>query len=97
MTDRKPTEDLRDGLGLLFRAARGIAKEMNAEKLEKTVQSGARELVRVINTVGRAIGSELEKATEGEDTRPTDVSPAPPSEKAPEATDGEPPKSKPEP
>lgn len=62
MTERKPSDDLKEGLGLLFRAARGMAKDVTPEKAEKLMHDGGIELVRVLNTVGRAIGTELEKS-----------------------------------
>jgi hypothetical protein len=62
MTERKPVDDLKEGFGLLFRAARGIAKEVTPEVAEQKVADGARELVRIVNDVGRAIGTELEKS-----------------------------------
>lgn len=65
MSDRKPTDDLKEGLGLLFRAARGLAKEATPETAEKAVSDGARELLRIVNDVGRAIGSELGKSFGG--------------------------------
>ena len=72
MAERKPSDDLKEGLFLLFKAARGAAKEFDttkveqqlqsgARKVEKTVESGARELARVIGNVGKTLGSELEK------------------------------------
>jgi hypothetical protein len=65
MADRKPTDDLREGLFLLYRAAKGVAKEaareIDATKVEKAVNEGATELARVVTTIGKTLGSELEK------------------------------------
>ena len=62
MADRTPSQDLRDGLFLLFKAARGLSKQANTESLERAVQVGAKEVVRAINNVGRVMGEELSKA-----------------------------------
>ena len=65
MGDRKPSDDLKEGLFLLFRAARGMARDLDTSKVEKTVSEtvsgGAKELVRVINNVGKTLSNELEK------------------------------------
>ena len=97
MAERKPTEDLKDGLLLLVRAARGLSKQASAETLEKGIQTGAKELVRVINNVGRVIGSELEKAAGSEEAAPAGKE-APPAASAgtPEKATGEPPKKEPD-
>ena len=61
MADRKPSEDLKEGMALLFRAARGMARGLDNGAVEKTVTSGAKELVRVISNVGRTLGAEIGK------------------------------------
>ena len=78
MADRKPSDDLKEGLFLLFKAARGAAKELDtakvekglhsgAAKVEKTIQGGARELARVIENVGKTLSGELEKTFSDKD------------------------------
>jgi hypothetical protein len=65
MTDRKPSDDLKEGLSLLFRAARGAAKEVSKEldtaKVEQAINTGARELARTIENVGKSLSNELDK------------------------------------
>lgn len=66
MTNPKtPSEELREGLGHLFRAAKGFARELNRERtvstVEKTVRDGASELARAVASVGRRVSDELEK------------------------------------
>ena len=89
MAERKPSDDLKDGLFLLFKAARGAAKEFDttrieksigsqAKKVEKTVESGVRELGRVIGNVGKTLGNELEKTFSDRDSPPD--APRPPHE-----------------
>lgn len=72
MSDRKPSEDLKEGLFLLYRAARGAAKELDTTKVEKTVNAGARELARVIENVGKSLSSELEKTFADKDDEKKD-------------------------
>lgn len=80
MSERKPSDDLKEGLGLLFRAARGLAKEATPETAERAVSDGARELVRIVNDVGRAIGTELEKSFGGAPKAPAPTSEEKPTE-----------------
>src|SRR5215207_297634 len=66
MTNPKtPSEELREGLGHLFRAAKGFARELNRDltvsTVEKTVREGATELARAVASVGRRVSDELEK------------------------------------
>jgi hypothetical protein len=81
MTDRKPSEDLKQGLFLLFRAARGAAQEVSKEidtaKVEKAINTGARELARVIENVGKSLSSELEKTFQDKDPPPPNPPPPP--------------------
>jgi hypothetical protein len=93
MTERKPVDDLKEGLGLLFRAARGIAKDVTPEVAEQKVADGARELVRIVNDVGRAIGGELEKSFGSTPPPaakpPSDAPAATPTDAAPPRTPGD--------
>jgi hypothetical protein len=64
-TPKTPGEELREGLGHLFRAAKGFARELNRDRavatVEKTMRDGATELVRAVASVGRRVSDELEK------------------------------------
>ncbi len=75
MTERKPSDDLKEGLSLLFRAARGAAQEVSREidvtKVEQAINTGARELARAIENVGKSLNSELEKNFQKEERGPT--------------------------
>jgi hypothetical protein len=62
--DPKPYDDLREGLGLIFRAARKASERLNTTKVDETVAKGAKGAVRFINQVGRTIGAELEKVVD---------------------------------
>jgi hypothetical protein len=66
MTNPKtPSEELKQGLGHLFRAAKGFARELNRDltvsTVEKTVREGATELVRAVASVSKRVSDELEK------------------------------------
>lgn len=62
--DPKPADDLREGLGLLFRAAKNLAKDITPDKTEKLISDTGGELLRVVTVVGEAVGSQLGKAAE---------------------------------
>src|SRR5215213_7959477 len=85
MTNPKtPSEELREGLGHLFRAAKGFARELNRDltvsTVEKTVREGATELVRAVASVSKRVGDELEKnfTPPSAEPPPHDEAPRPP-------------------
>jgi hypothetical protein len=96
MTDRKPSDDLKEGLFLLFRAARGaaqeVSKEIDATKVEKAINTGARELARAIENVGKSLSSELEKTFQDKDSPPDPSSPKAPTPDDPPRDDPPPPR-----
>jgi hypothetical protein len=67
MGDDKPNpfDDLRKGLGLLFRAARTTVEKLPKTDLEEVVVTSAREVGRAIESVGRAIEREVFGKKEG--------------------------------
>jgi hypothetical protein len=77
MTERKPSEDLKEGFGLLFRAAKTWGRGLTPEKIEATFETGAREVVKAVTTVGKAVSTELEKMVEPS-------TPVPPGEPIPQ-------------
>jgi hypothetical protein len=54
-----PFQDVRKGLGLLFRAARTAVKKLPTDPLEKVVVDGAREVGRAVENVASTIEKEL--------------------------------------
>jgi len=54
-----PIKDLRDGLGLLFRAAKTAVDEFPTGKIEEAVKEGAREVGRALETVGDVIDEKV--------------------------------------
>jgi hypothetical protein len=61
MPDDKPNpiEDVRKGLGLLFRAARGAVEKLPTKELEEVVVTSAREVGRALENVGKTIEREV--------------------------------------
>ena len=66
--DPDPIEDVRRGLGLLFRAAKSAVSRIPTEKLEEAVVTSAKEVGRALENVGRTI--EREVLRKGEPTGP---------------------------
>jgi hypothetical protein len=52
---KDPIEDVRQGLGLLFRAAKSTLEKIPTKDFENAVVTGAREMGRVIESVGKTI------------------------------------------
>jgi hypothetical protein len=85
-----PGEQIRDGLGLLWRAARGVAvgvkKEMNRTELGRSFQDAGRELARAATNVVGRIAEEVTKSS----ARPGEhVQEPPPGSDEPPAKDTE--------
>jgi len=61
MSDDKPDpiEDVRKGLGLLFRAARSTIEKLPTKDLEQVMTTGAREVGRAIENVTKTIEREV--------------------------------------
>jgi len=61
MPDDKPNafEDVRKGLGLLFRAAKTTVEKLPTKDLEEVVVTSAREVGRALENVGKTIEREV--------------------------------------
>lgn len=59
----KPVDDLKQGLGLLFRAAKGAVEKLPTDKIEDVVKDGAKEVGRAFETVANEIDKVFNKAT----------------------------------
>jgi hypothetical protein len=61
MPDEKPSalDDVRKGLGLLFRAAKTTVEKLPTKDLEEAVVTSAREVGRAIESVGKTIEREV--------------------------------------
>lgn len=79
----KPVDDLKQGLGLLFRAAKGAVEKIPTEKIEGAVKDGAKEVGRAFESVANEIDSIFTKATSGSQPPPAGEAPAHASGEAP--------------
>ena len=62
MNERKqpdPLEDLRQGLGLILRAAKNAVQQLPSEKLSEAVVSAAREVSRAIEHVAQTVEAQI--------------------------------------
>ena len=82
MSDDKPNpfEDVRKGLGLLFRAARTTVERLPRKDLEEVVVTSAREVGRAIENVGRTIEREVMGRKSEGTPPPASPPPDPPSQ-----------------
>ena len=59
--ERKPKEDLKEGLGLIFRAAKGAVKQVDIGKIDKELDKALTSVGRVMTNVGRVVGDEINR------------------------------------
>ncbi len=84
-----PIEDVRKGLGLLFRAAKSAVESLPKGKFEEVVLSGAREVGRAIENVTQTIDKQIFKKEGQAQAGPTKGA-GPEGEAKEEPKDGEP-------
>ena len=84
MSDDKsdPVDDLKQGLGFLFKAAKGAVEKLPTEKIEGVAKDAAKEVSRAFETVGSEVQKAINKATGSE---------PPPGPPSPEAQAQQPP------
>ena len=101
MSDEKPktdpVDDLKQGLGLLFRAAKGAVEKLPTDKVEDVAKDAAKEVARAFETIGHEVekvisptgkkGSQPPPA----EAKTTDASSTPPAGET-KAPENEPPK-----
>ena len=75
----KPVDDLKQGLNLLFRAAKGAVDKIPTDKIEGAVKDGAKEVGKAFETVA----NEIDKAFTNVTGRP--ASSPPPHARSPRA------------
>lgn len=51
----KPLNDLKEGLGLIFRAAKGAVESLPTDKVENIAKDGAKELARTFESLGNEV------------------------------------------
>ena len=61
----KPVDDLKQGLGLLFRAAKGAIDKIPTDKFENAVKESAKEVGKAVETVAGQIDDAFTKVTTG--------------------------------
>lgn len=61
----KPIDDLKQGLGLLFKAAKGAVDKIPTDKIEGAVRDGAKEVTKAVETVANEVDKVFVKATGG--------------------------------
>lgn len=82
----KPVDDLKEGLGLLFRAAKGAVEKLPTDKLEDVAKDAVREVGRAFETLGNEIEKVVGKVSGA--TTPPQQPPAGPTS-PPAETEGE--------
>jgi hypothetical protein len=89
MSDEKkpdPVDDLKKGLGLLYRAAKNAVDEIPTGKIEEAVKTGAREVGRAIENVTGVIDEQIfHNKPRSKPPAASDAPPAPPAAAAPDA------------
>lgn len=73
----KPVDDLKQGLNLLFRAAKGAVDKLPTDKIEGAVKDGAKEVGKAFETVANEIDKVINKATGSAPHPPPPPHPAP--------------------
>jgi hypothetical protein len=59
----RPVDDLKQGLGLLFRAAKGAVESLPTDKLEK-LEDVAKDAAREVGRAFESLGNEIEKVVQ---------------------------------
>lgn len=59
----KPVDDLKQGLNLLFRAAKGAVDKIPTDRIEGAVKDGAKEVGKAFETVAGELDKAFSKAT----------------------------------
>jgi hypothetical protein len=79
--DKKPDpiEDVRKGLGLLFRAAKGAVEKIPTKDMEQLVVSSAREVGRALENVAKGVEREVSRVKDDLKPHGSATPPKPPS------------------
>jgi hypothetical protein len=73
-----PIEDVRKGLGLLFRAAKGAVEKIPTKDLEQVVVTSAREVGRALENVAKSVEREVIRVKDDLKPQQHDKAPSPP-------------------
>ena len=74
----KPVDDLKQGLNLLFRAAKGAVDKIPTDKIEGAFKDGAKEVGKAFESVAHEVDKVYSKAT-GSQPPTTDAQPPEPT------------------
>lgn len=86
----KPVDDLREGLGLLFRAAKGAVERLPTGKIEDVAKDAVREVGRAFESLGSELEKVVGKAAGYPAPPPDEASPATAAADAPTSRPAEP-------
>ena len=76
----KPVDDLKQGLGLLFRAAKGAVEALPTDKLEDVAKDAAKEVARAFESIGTEVEKVVGRVTGSQPPPPPHgTPPAPPA------------------
>ncbi|MBX3219643.1 MAG: hypothetical protein KF795_03920 [Labilithrix sp.] len=94
MSDDKPrpVDDLKEGLGLLFRAAKGAVEKLPTDKLEDVAKDAAKEVGRAFESIGSEIEKVVGKVSGSSPPAPPAAAPPPPAEAKQDGPPSEPPR-----
>jgi hypothetical protein len=73
----KPLDDLKEGLGLLFRAAKGAVEQLPTDKVEAVAKDAAKQVGKTFETIGSEMDKVWKRATGSEPPAPAPAAPAP--------------------
>lgn len=92
MSDDKPrpVDDLKEGLGLLFRAAKGAVEKLPTDKLEDVAKDAVKEVGRAFESIGNEIEKVVGKVSGSAPQPPPDAHAPPPPAEA-QANEAQPP------
>jgi hypothetical protein len=90
MSDEKPksdpVDDLKQGLGLLFRAAKGAVEKLPTDKVEDVAKDAAKEVARAFETIGHEVEKVISPGAKKGSQPPAADANAKPSSTPPTAT-----------
>lgn len=78
----KPIDDLKEGLGLLFRAAKGAVDQIHADKIEVAAKDAVKEVGRAFESIGNEVDKVFGKVT-ASGAPPAEAHAEPPADAAP--------------
>ena len=88
----KPVDDLKEGLGLLFRAAKGAVERLPTGNIESVAKDAVKEVGRAFESIGNEIDKAIGKATGSSPPPPQGPPPAEAKRDEKEEKKDEPPK-----